>query len=261
MCIILSPFVAINNNDWSGNRNNQYNRPNRSVNTNLICKNCNMTGHIIERCFELIGYPPGFKKIPKGNNSKVTVNSVSAYSSGTTSGSHTLTSDEYKRLMSLLEHDLLVTFREMLQGSEHMTYTAMLLFNIIDVSHLNIIVSYPNGIVAKDYIQKSLVGTGSMVGGLYYLHQHKKYTNSNVKSCNISKCLWHNKLGHPTNQYDSEGEDFEQFGQMFGSDDLDPDYIANEENVRRSSTRSKLLSRLDDFELDGKVKYGLNRYL
>ncbi|GKC47894.1 putative RNA-directed DNA polymerase [Tanacetum coccineum] len=61
--------------------------------------------------------------------------------------------------------------------------------------------------------------------------------------------------------YESEGEDFDNFGQMFGSDELDPESIINEETIRRSIRRSKLPSRLEDYELGGKVKYGLDRYV
>lgn len=36
---------------------------NRGPNPNFLCKNCAFIGHTIERFYELIGYPPGFKKI------------------------------------------------------------------------------------------------------------------------------------------------------------------------------------------------------
>ncbi|GJX80998.1 ribonuclease H-like domain-containing protein [Tanacetum coccineum] len=51
-----------------------------------------------------------------------------------------------------------------------------------------------------DSTQKSLVGTGSMVAGLYFLDQGKKHINSNVKTCIVSKCLCHNRLEHPPDQ-------------------------------------------------------------
>nr|GEY74080.1 ribonuclease H-like domain-containing protein [Tanacetum cinerariifolium] len=44
-------------------RNNFTNNNNRGPNPNLSCKNYSMIGHTIERCHELIGYPPGFKKV------------------------------------------------------------------------------------------------------------------------------------------------------------------------------------------------------
>ncbi|GJS10877.1 putative RNA-directed DNA polymerase [Tanacetum coccineum] len=71
-------------------------------NPNLVCTNCNMTSHTIERCFELISYPPNFmKKSNTGQNvSNVSGTGKSADASG--SVSHTLTSDQYQKLMSLL---------------------------------------------------------------------------------------------------------------------------------------------------------------
>ncbi|GJR34586.1 ribonuclease H-like domain-containing protein [Tanacetum coccineum] len=52
-----------NRNNTRGNGPNNYNR---GPNPNLVCKNCSFTGHTIERCYDLIGYPPGYKK---GSNS------------------------------------------------------------------------------------------------------------------------------------------------------------------------------------------------
>nr|GEU94342.1 putative reverse transcriptase, RNA-dependent DNA polymerase, Gag-polypeptide of LTR copia-type [Tanacetum cinerariifolium] len=49
-------------NNGNGNKGN-YN--------SLLCKNCGLKGHTIERCFEIIGYPPGFKRNP---NLKPTIN-------------------------------------------------------------------------------------------------------------------------------------------------------------------------------------------
>ncbi|GKE47520.1 putative RNA-directed DNA polymerase [Tanacetum coccineum] len=61
-----------------------------------------MNGHTIERCFELIGYPPNFKK--RNNTGQNSNNvSVSGKTADSSAGvSHTLTNDQYKRLMSLL---------------------------------------------------------------------------------------------------------------------------------------------------------------
>ncbi|GKB11391.1 hypothetical protein Tco_0845314 [Tanacetum coccineum] len=59
---------SFNNNKRSFNTNNNTRGPmnnsnNRGPNPNLVCKNYGMIGHTIDRCFELIGYPPGFKKV------------------------------------------------------------------------------------------------------------------------------------------------------------------------------------------------------
>ncbi|GKC57289.1 ribonuclease H-like domain-containing protein, partial [Tanacetum coccineum] len=70
--------------------------------SNLVCKHCNMTGHTIDRCFELVGYPLGFKK---GNGSQSSANNAASNDINTDHNKgvpHTLTNDQYRRLMNLL---------------------------------------------------------------------------------------------------------------------------------------------------------------
>ncbi|GJZ32190.1 ribonuclease H-like domain-containing protein [Tanacetum coccineum] len=51
------------NSNWN-NGNNSGNNVNKGNYDSLLCKNCDLKGHIINRCFEIIGYPPGFKRNP-----------------------------------------------------------------------------------------------------------------------------------------------------------------------------------------------------
>ncbi|GJW60089.1 ribonuclease H-like domain-containing protein [Tanacetum coccineum] len=51
------------NNNNNGTRGSNNNNINRGPNPNLVCKNYGMIGHTIERCYEIIGYPSGFKKV------------------------------------------------------------------------------------------------------------------------------------------------------------------------------------------------------
>ncbi|GJY21253.1 ribonuclease H-like domain-containing protein [Tanacetum coccineum] len=66
-----SVFVARTNDNKRNNNNSNWNNGNSSGNgnrgdyNNLLCKNCGLKGHTIERCFEIIGYPPGFKSVDK----------------------------------------------------------------------------------------------------------------------------------------------------------------------------------------------------
>ncbi|GKB63565.1 hypothetical protein Tco_0919751, partial [Tanacetum coccineum] len=53
-----------NNFNRNNNRGNGPNHFNRGPNPNLVCKNRGFTGHTIEMCYELIGYPLGYKKGP-----------------------------------------------------------------------------------------------------------------------------------------------------------------------------------------------------
>ncbi|XP_071688694.1 uncharacterized protein [Rutidosis leptorrhynchoides] len=47
----------------TGNTNNSFNKK-KYRNPPLKCTNCNMLGHTVDRCYELIGYPPGYIKKP-----------------------------------------------------------------------------------------------------------------------------------------------------------------------------------------------------
>nr|GEV13783.1 hypothetical protein [Tanacetum cinerariifolium] len=70
------------NNNYKGygsNFNSNSNNNNRGPNPNLKCTNCNNTGHTVDRCFELIGYPAGYVKRNFNSNSRhVTSNNASA---------------------------------------------------------------------------------------------------------------------------------------------------------------------------------------
>ncbi|GJY46227.1 hypothetical protein Tco_0435290, partial [Tanacetum coccineum] len=77
----VSGFVSKTNN-WANNGNKNVDNKkygntvntcnNRGPNPNLICKNCGNVRHTIDRCFDLIGYPPGYNKNlgPKQNGFK-----------------------------------------------------------------------------------------------------------------------------------------------------------------------------------------------
>ncbi|GJS69378.1 hypothetical protein Tco_0702219 [Tanacetum coccineum] len=164
--------VNNNNNNWSGSNNQpiKLNRP------NLVCTHCNMNGHIADRCFELIGYPPNFKKNTSPNKGSASNNVVS----GNKDKSHTFTDDQYKRLMSLISeksgsssipaniagtncvmsfcssrlynHNSNIISYKIYIGciidfgaSQHMTYTIINRFTIVIVSKLNMTVGHPNG--------------------------------------------------------------------------------------------------------------------
>nr|GEW35555.1 retrovirus-related Pol polyprotein from transposon TNT 1-94 [Tanacetum cinerariifolium] len=78
----ISSFVAksnswnyngkkIDNNKRIGNSTN-----NRGPNPNLHCINCGKVGHTVDRCFDIIGYPPGYNKNsgPKSNGPRIFFN-------------------------------------------------------------------------------------------------------------------------------------------------------------------------------------------
>ena len=93
-----------NSNNRRGNTNN-----NRGPNPNLLCKHCGLIGHTIDRCFELNGYPPGFKRNPNlvrqnGANKRFNASSDLSQNLPSTSGSlsGSFTNDQMVKLLSLI---------------------------------------------------------------------------------------------------------------------------------------------------------------
>ncbi|GJV60640.1 hypothetical protein Tco_1466740 [Tanacetum coccineum] len=136
----------------------------------------------------------GCQILKKGNVNQNNVNNVRIddnKSNNSKSIAHTFISDQYQRLMSLLsEADNASKSHASITGaSQHITFCATFLYDIIDVTHLNLTVALPNETVEqvkqyrnykirnnlivkdvlvvpgyKDLTQKNLKGTGSGKG-------------------------------------------------------------------------------------------------
>nr|GEU84097.1 hypothetical protein [Tanacetum cinerariifolium] len=338
-----SIFFAANSTD---NRKRFNNNNNNTVrNPSLVCKHCNMNSHTIERCFKLIGYPPNFKrKDNTGQNSNnVSVTGKATDPSG--GGSHTLTSDQFET------HELAMFFNlntnihtySMFVGwiidsgaSQYMTFTTTFLFNIIDVSHLDITVAHPYGTKAKVNqigsckLNEKLIIHDVLVVPDYHnslLSVSKLAKDSKLSVCfnekdcviqdSVLKSQW-DWLGHPADQVlsvlkddidlkrdfsssvvetvdavqhpaadpsaSTSKESFDNSGSKnitdvnsdkLGSinahgpiDDGDNLLQTSEGSLDHSSVgrpqtyrRSVMPSKLNDYVIDSKVKYGINKYV
>ncbi|GJV48246.1 hypothetical protein Tco_1438458 [Tanacetum coccineum] len=111
------------------------------------------------------GYPPGFKR---GNMTQNNVNNVSSCDNKTDhskSNTRTRISDQYQRLMSLLSGTCDASKGSAsVATSQHITFCDKILFDFIDVKHLNLTLSHPNRTIAQDSTQRFLMGTGSERG-------------------------------------------------------------------------------------------------
>ncbi|GKC68327.1 putative transcription factor interactor and regulator CCHC(Zn) family protein, partial [Tanacetum coccineum] len=147
---------AARSNDWKNNKSNGQTNQNRSFirNTSLVCKHCHMTGHTIDRCFELIGYPIGFKK--RSNNNQTTGvasnNAIPVRTSGGDGITHALTSDQYKRLMNLLS-----------SSGYHVSFLSV---NKLSKDSKVVVIVNESKFFIHDSAQKSLMGTSSESYGL-----------------------------------------------------------------------------------------------
>nr|GEV74174.1 reverse transcriptase domain-containing protein [Tanacetum cinerariifolium] len=95
---------------WRASTNNN-NNSNRGPNPNLLCKNCGLTGHTMDRCYVLIGCFVGFKRNPNmskqsrnDNNKRLTRNSEVNHSFPSTSGSlsSSFTNEQMMKLFDLI---------------------------------------------------------------------------------------------------------------------------------------------------------------
>ncbi|GJY50410.1 ribonuclease H-like domain-containing protein [Tanacetum coccineum] len=219
--------VYNNNNNCTRGSNN--NNMNRGPNPNLVCKNYGMIGQTIKRCYEIIRYSHCFKKVSnpikqngynKQNfNANVDLKNNDKQSSAIVP-SPGFTSEQMQELLSLINDNTTGRVHAILAGAnQHLTVFIVGMFDVIDITSLKITVSHPNGTLAtiskmyvgfdedKCYIQDSkrekVLGTGSESGGLYYFDMDKvnNVGKSNMVMCfNVSKLLWHNRLGHPFDQ-------------------------------------------------------------
>ncbi|GJS30996.1 ribonuclease H-like domain-containing protein [Tanacetum coccineum] len=151
-----SSFAAktFNNNRRNFNNNNNNargssfnNNANIGPNPNLNCKNCGKIGHTTEMCFELVGFPPGFKKT--NNNGKQPFNANTDVKtdkqSSMSSPSSGFTSKQTKKLLSLINETGFGNIHANMAGRPSF-------FNgnvcVVDISSLNITVGHPNGTLA-----------------------------------------------------------------------------------------------------------------
>nr|XP_043616143.1 uncharacterized protein LOC122588063 [Erigeron canadensis] len=104
-----------NNKTFDNNRNFER----RGPNTSIQCFGCHRYGHTLEKCFEVVGYPPGYGRNSsarkyssqtsyKSNNNAMFNDTTAGPSTVPSSGDFdfgptmTLTSDQYAKLMNLL---------------------------------------------------------------------------------------------------------------------------------------------------------------
>ncbi|KAM0035657.1 putative transcription factor interactor and regulator CCHC(Zn) family [Helianthus debilis subsp. tardiflorus] len=74
----------------------------KTLNPNLKCSHCNNTGHTIEKCFELVGYPSWMKSKTSGNKGNMVSNNVTTDTTDSSPVLSSLTSDQVTQLRSLL---------------------------------------------------------------------------------------------------------------------------------------------------------------
>ncbi|GKD91657.1 ribonuclease H-like domain-containing protein [Tanacetum coccineum] len=166
---------------------NKGSNSNWGPNPNLKCTNCDKTGHTVERCFDLIGYPPNYKKLRNQNSNKYIVNNSVSAPSPSTAPTVSFSNEQMLKILSLIDDKsgfssvanmastffngsvkFNMNFEKYFNGksnfisgnisigwvvdsgaNQHMTASAKLIINVVDVSNLGLTVGHPNGTKAK----------------------------------------------------------------------------------------------------------------
>ncbi|XP_071727474.1 uncharacterized protein [Rutidosis leptorrhynchoides] len=171
------------------NSNNSGNNRRKYRNPPLKCTKCNMLGHTVDRCYELIGYPPGYIKKPFNQGTpRFNSNNSGVDKCASVESSMQLTNEQIMKLLSLVNDkenaksiDSNVAgnfmnnnvffnknFNEFYSSNcfqssqntskgwiidsganQHTVSTSQKLNNVVDITDLNLSVNHPNGTVAK----------------------------------------------------------------------------------------------------------------
>ncbi|GKE02074.1 putative RNA-directed DNA polymerase, partial [Tanacetum coccineum] len=187
---------------------------------------------LIMMCFEIVGFPQGFKRNFNSNSNtrKQSFNASSDVKMSDKSSSTSLpsgfTPERIQKLLNMIN--------DKPSGSIHANMVCRASFfngnacNVVDISDLKITVGHPNGTLAIishvgnlklannvmlydvlvvprycDLKREKILGTGSESGGLYLFDVNKSNCIGQpnmVMTFRVSKLLWHNRLGHPIDQ-------------------------------------------------------------
>ncbi|GJY19986.1 ribonuclease H-like domain-containing protein [Tanacetum coccineum] len=198
------------------------NSNNRGPNPNLKCTNCNKIGHTMDKCFEIVGYPAWYVKRTfnsnsrsvTSNNATVDPNSNNSSSSTTSNSPVSLSNEQLTRLMNLLNDNGVSSANANMSdffvgnislgwivdsgANQHMTVSAKFLVDVVDISNLGLTVGHPNEYtVSLQSVHKLSRDNKLFVG---FDETCKIVSNNYISSCNVSKSLWHQRLGHPSDQ-------------------------------------------------------------
>ncbi|GJT51520.1 ribonuclease H-like domain-containing protein [Tanacetum coccineum] len=158
------------NGNSSGNWSNG-NNANKGNYDSLLCKNYGLKGHTINRCFEIIGYPPGFKRNPNlkpvnnlnSNNSDIRGSSVS--NNDKSASPLSLSNEQMMKLMSLLNDKSTAGTANMAVVPKY-TVSLLSVNKLIKDSKLSVCFDKSNCYV-QDLRKQKVLGTGSEFVGLY----------------------------------------------------------------------------------------------
>ncbi|XP_074324171.1 uncharacterized protein LOC141661088 [Apium graveolens] len=172
------------------------------------CTHCQISGHSLERCFKVHGYPPGFKFKEK-KVAAISQNQLSDSSSNTTDP--VISREQYNQLIQLLNNHRVNSNNDTVSTSH--AFLAEFQFNLISIHKLcqdlscEVLFTHDKCILQFPSQRQKVIPLGKIEAGLYSVdaQNHKVTLLDADKShiCNVA-CLstiedvklWHLRLGH-----------------------------------------------------------------
>ncbi|KAF5790693.1 putative RNA-directed DNA polymerase [Helianthus annuus] len=195
---------------------NNNKKPTKSQNQNLKCTHCSKTGHIIDGCFELIGYPSWMKPSRRGQGKKFLSSNNTCLNEPSVPVT-SLASDQLSKLLSLIKDMAPETPKSCNVSGEffcsnvysrpifsfgkgtgwiidsgennHMVNSEKNLTDYVDVSNLRIQIKHPNGTNA--YVTK--IGSLKLMNGVI-LNDVLVVPEYNINLISVHKLVRDNKL-------------------------------------------------------------------
>ncbi|GKD53646.1 ribonuclease H-like domain-containing protein, partial [Tanacetum coccineum] len=210
----VSTFVSRltdNNINRSNNLSNNGNNVNKGNYDSRLCKNYGLKGHTVDRCFELTGYPPGFKRNPnlkpensfnntKNDNVEFKKGSVGSNESKTSAGSVSFTNDQVMKLMSLLNEKSCSTAQANMAVG-HPNGTLAQITHVGNLKLNNDVVLFDVLVVHEYYDLKKgrVLYIGSEFGGLYVFY-------NDFNKCDSVNQIFPYKMGYSKTDFESESD-------------------------------------------------------
>nr|GEU87651.1 retrovirus-related Pol polyprotein from transposon TNT 1-94 [Tanacetum cinerariifolium] len=177
------------NNKRRFNNNNYFNRGsslnsnsnNKCPNPNLKCTNCNKIGHTIDRCFEVVSYHARYvKRNFNANTRPISTNNASANVQSNNISTNNATRNNSHVFLS---NEQLTRLKSLLNDKGVSTANANMVEYIVSLLSVH-----------------KLARENKLFVGFVENNACKIVSNSCITSCNVSKTLWHQRLGYPTDQ-------------------------------------------------------------
>ncbi|XP_073041655.1 uncharacterized protein [Primulina eburnea] len=164
----------------------KFDKPSR--NDKLICSHCHYTGHTVDKCYKLHGFPPGHPRFQQ-QQSRGHINAVNAPHDGV----HVPRADASGQSTSQLGDSFTAS-----QCQQLFTFlTAQLRLGSVSAQDQQ--QEEPSCHASMDPETKKVIGMGRRIGNLYVLTDSTVMSTPTVCKVSSNKTdLWHFRMGHPS---------------------------------------------------------------